>query len=155
MISAEKRHSATGACGAALAFEREFILLAARNFILLGEKFGGFAHHHFRNLAEEAVAIHRIHERLIAHLETPAAFEEIRHAAHGFRAACDDDFRFAGENLLPAESDGAQAGCARHIYGESGNVIAESGAPRDLPAGIRADSCGPRVADDDFVDAPR
>ena len=114
-----------------------------------------FAHDEFRKRAEKAVAIHRVDERLIAHLESPAAFEQIGHAAHRLGAAGDDDVRLTEKNLLPAEKHGPQARCARHVDRERRYVVAEARTPRDLPRWIRADASWARVAEDEFIDVPR
>ena len=144
-----------GASRALVAFKREGVLLFPRNLVLLGEHLGRFAHDQLRNRADESVAIHSVDQRLIAELESPAALDQVRHAAHRFRAARDDDLSAARENFLPAEHDRAQSRRARHVHRERGHVVAKPRAPGDLPRGIRAHASRSGVAENHFVDVPR
>ena len=69
--------------GALLRGEGELILLLAGDFVLLGKKFRGFPHQHFRERTEEAVAVHAIDEFLSAEAISPArAVEIIRDPRH-------------------------------------------------------------------------
>src|SRR5579864_3199868 len=65
------------ASGAGLRHERKFVLLVARDLVLLGEDLGGFSHHHLREWAEESIAIHAVNKFLIAETISPARSVEI------------------------------------------------------------------------------
>ena len=68
-----------GPRGAGLGRESELVLLLARDFVLFGEKFGGLAHHHFRQRTEKPVAIHAVHEFLMPEAISPAGLiQQIR-----------------------------------------------------------------------------
>src|SRR5580693_7754806 len=80
--------SSDRAGGAVLRHERKFVLLVARDFVLFGEDFGGFSHHHLGQRAEESIAIHAVNEFLVAEAISPArSVEIIRKARHGLSTA--------------------------------------------------------------------
>ena len=97
----------------------------------------------------------RVDQRLVAQLESPAPLHQIRHAAHRFRAARDDDLRAAGQNFLPPKHHRAQSRCARHVHRKRRHVVAQSRAPRDLPRRIRTHAGRPRIPENHLVDMPR
>src|ERR1700741_1419833 len=93
--------SRDGAGGAGLRHQRKFVLLVARDLVLLGEDFGGFAHHHLGQRAEESIAIHTVDEFLVAETISPArSVEIIRKARHGLGPAGENATRFPEKDRL-------------------------------------------------------
>ena len=80
-----------GVRGSLVTLERVLVLLLARDLVLLGQQLRRFAHDHFRDRAEEAVAVHRVHQLLVAQAKSPARFEQVRHPAHRFGPARHDN----------------------------------------------------------------
>ena len=58
--------------GALLAAQREGVLLLARDPVLLGQRLRGLAHELLGQRAQEAVLVHGVHGRLVAHPVAPA-----------------------------------------------------------------------------------
>src|SRR5262249_31998682 len=86
--------------GAYLRAQRKLILFLARNVVLLREHLGGLSHYKFGKRAEEAVAIHTVHQFLIAKTISPArAIEIVRQARHGFGAAGEHAIKIAARDL--------------------------------------------------------
>ena len=102
-----KAASGDRSSGAGLRSKGELVLFVARDLVLLGQDFGGFAHDHFCHRAEEAVAIHAVHQFLIAEAITPTrAVKIVREARHGFGAAGEHTFEIAGGDFLVGERNG-------------------------------------------------
>jgi len=127
------------------------ILLFARNLVLLGENFGGLAHDHFRQRAEEAIAIHGVDEFLIAEAVAPAsALEVIRNSRHGFGAAGEHAIEIAGGDFLEAEGDRLEARGTCFIDGVGRGPLRHAAADGDLAGGVRASAGLASVAEDRF-----
>src|SRR5277367_4405269 len=90
--------------GASLRSQGEFVLLVARDFVLFHEDFRSSAHEKPCHGAEEAVAVHAIHNFLIAETISPARTIQIKgQARHGLSAAGEDAIEVAGSDLGKAE----------------------------------------------------
>jgi hypothetical protein len=122
---------------------------------LLGQHFGGFAHHHFRQRTEEAVAIHAVDQFLIAQTISPARFEIIRKARHGFCAAGENATGIAEQNGLIGQRNRLDPRGASFVHGEGGNFLRNAAANGNLPRGIRAAAGLAGIAEDGFLDLLR
>ena len=92
--------------GSLLAFERELVLLIARDLVHRREIFSGLSHHQVRQRAEEAIAIHAVDEMMIPHAQSPSRLlYKVRDCAHGFRAAGDNNICVTEQNFLISEDD--------------------------------------------------
>ena len=127
-----------GVAGAPLAFKRVGVLLLTRNSVLARQELGRFAHDHFGERAEEAVAVHSVHERLIAKPRAPPRpFQEVGHATHRLDAARQHRVRFTREYRLGGKGDGLHAGGAGLVDGEGWRSFRHTRAKGNLPRGIR------------------
>lgn len=61
--------------------------------------------------------------------------EVVRRVGHGFGAACDDDGRVAGHDVLGADDDGFEAGGADFADGRADDGVGEAGIESALPDG--------------------
>ena len=144
--------SSRGNCtrGAGLRHQSIFILLFARDFIMLGQHFGGFSHHHLRHGTEKPVAVHAVDHFLIAQPESPARLEIIRNPRHGFRSARQNATRIPEQNRLISQSNRLQPRGARFVHRERRNFLRHAAANGNLPRRIRAAAGLSRVAEDRF-----
>lgn len=139
--------------GAGLGGEREFVLLVARDLILLRENFRGFAHQQLRHGTEEAVAIHAVDDLLIAEAISPASAIEIKgQARHGFGAAGEHAIEIAVRNLREAEGDGFESRSASLVDGVGRNFFGNPAANGYLPRWIWTAASLARIAEDGFFD---
>ena len=110
-----------------------------------------------RQRAREAVAVHRVDEREVAHRVPPSrvlGVDEIRHAAHRLDAAGHDDLGFAEQDRLRAAGDRLHARGARLVDRLRRHRIRQAGAPArpaapdsdPIPPAVRGRSALPRRA---------
>ena len=149
------RPAAIAASGAPLALERVGVGLLARDAVLAREHLRGLAHDDVRQRAREAVAIHRVDEREVAHLVAPARV--LASMRYGIRLIdsmppASDDVRLAEHDRLRAGGDRLHARRARLVDRLGRHAVGQPGAAPDLPRGVRARSGLTAVADEHFVD---
>ena len=137
--------------GAGLRHQRILILFLARNLVVLGQHFGSLAHYHFRHGTEESVAIHAVHQFLIAQPKSPARFQIIRKPRHGFRAPCQNATCIAEQNRLVSESNGLHPRSASFVHRECRDFLRHAAAYGNLPRRIWPAPRLPRVAEDGFL----
>ena len=145
-----------GVHGSLMAFEGELILLLARDFVFLGDEFGGHAHVEVFVNVPKAVVNHGIDDLAIADAVAGArAGQQIRAVGHGLHAAGDDDFAFAEHHALRGQRDGFESRAADFVDGHGGDARVQAAAQRRLPRRILAQARLHDVAHDDFVDRVR
>ncbi len=138
--------------GLVLRFDREVVLLLARDLILLGDVLRRVAHVVAVEGIPQAVLDHGVDHVEVAHLHAVAQMGAMRGHAHGFLAARDDDVGIAVEDRLVAERDGAQARAAQLVDAPSGALDRNAGADRRLARGVLALPGAQDLAQDDFRD---
>ena len=141
-ISASKRPAAHRGFGTPLALEREAVGRLARDAVVAREQFRRLAHDEARERAPEAVAIHRVDQREVAHLVAPprvVRVDEVRHAAHRLDSAGEHDLRVAGGDRLRSRRDGLQARRARLVQRPRGHAVRRGpcGGPPAAPGWAR------------------
>ncbi len=143
------------ALGALLRLERVGVGHFARDRVLPREHFDRLAHDHAAHRAGEAVAVHGVDEREVAHLVPPSRvfrIDEVRHPAHRFDPAGEDHIRFAEEDRLGARGDRLHPGGARLVDRLRGHGVGDAGADPHLARGIRTRPGLPGMPDQHLVD---
>jgi len=143
------------ALGALLRLERVAVGHFARDRVLPREHFDRLAHDHAAHRAGEAVAVHGVDEREVAHLVPPSRvfrIDEVRHPAHRFDPAGEDHIRFAEEDRLGARGDRLHPGGARLVDRLRGHGVGDAGADPHLARGIRTRPGLPGMPDQHLVD---
>ena len=117
--------------GLVLRGDGELVLILARDLPLSRDVLGRVAHVIAVEGVPQAVLDHRVDELDVAHLGAVAQVRGVRRLAHALLAAGDDDLGRAGQDLLGAERDRAQARAA-HL------VDRKAGLSTGMPAAIAA-----------------
>ena len=156
MISSVKRPAAIAASALALALERVGVRLLARDAVLPRQHLGRLSHDQIRQRAEEAVAVHRVDEREVAHLVAPArvfAVDQIRHAAHRLDAAGEHELRLAERIACAPSAIVCKPGRARLIDRLRRRRVRQAGAAAHLSRRIRPGSGLTSVTEKHFVES--
>ncbi len=127
-----------------------FVLLLARDLVVLSQHFGGFAHHHLRHRTKESVAIHSVDQILIAQPVSPARFKIIRNPRHRFRAARKNATRIAKQNRLVSQCDRFHPRSASFVHRKRRRFLRHAAANRNLPRHVRSAPSLPRAAENGF-----
>ena len=135
--------------------DRELVLLAARDLVLLGDVLGRGAHVVAVEGVPQAVLDHGIDHLQAAHLGAVAQMGAVRRHAHGFLAARDHDLGIAVEDRLVAERDGAQARAAQLVDAPGRAFHRDAGGDRGLARGILSLAGGQDLPDDHLGDLLR
>src|ERR1035437_7677946 len=86
--------------------QRILILLLPRNLVLLRQHLARLAHHHLRQRTEKSVAIHPVHQFLVAQPISPSRLVQIiRNPRHRLRPARQNAVRIAQQNRLVRQRD--------------------------------------------------
>ena len=141
-----------GGLGTLLRGERELVLLFARDFVLLCQHLGGFAHHHLGHGTKESVAVHAVHQILIAQAHAPArTLHIIRKTRHGFGATGEHAIEIALRDFFHAQRDGLHPRGAGHVDGVGGNLFRDTRADGNLAGDVGASAGLARVAEDSLL----
>ena len=144
-----------GGLGLVLRGQREPVLVLAGDLVLLGDVLGRVAHMIAVEGIPQPVLDHRVDQLGVAHLDAGAQVLGMRRQRHRFLAACDDDLRIAGGDLLHAECDGPQPRAADLVEAPGGRLLRQSAADRSLACRVLSLRRGQHLAEDDLVDLAR
>ena len=140
--------------GAPLRLEGVGVRRLTGDAVLARELLPRLAHDLPRQRAGEAVTIHGIDEREVAHAMPPArifCIDQVWHPAHRLDAAGDDNLRVAEHDGLCARRDRLHPRRTRLVDGVGGNRIGQPRAPPDLPRWIGTRARLPGMPDQHFV----
>ena len=141
---------------APLRLDRVRILLDAQDSVLPREVLRRLPHELAAQGAEEAVAIHSVHDLGMAHPHAePRARQQIRRGRHALGPAGEDDLVLAGRDGERAERDRLQGRRAGLVHRERRDRIGHSRTVRDLPGRVGAAACLSRVPEDRLIHGRR
>src|SRR5450432_299169 len=141
---------------ASLRRQCEFVLLLARNLVLLRQYLSRLPHHHLRQRTKKSVTIHPIHHFLIPQtVSPPRPIEIIRNPRHRFRPPRENAIRIAKQNRLISQRNRLHPRSASLVDGVRRNFHRHSAAHRNLPRHVGPTPSLPRVAKYGLVNLSR
>src|SRR5579863_5932114 len=132
--------------------QRKFILLLARNLVLLDQNLRSLAHHHLRQRTKKSVAIHPIHHLLISQPVSPSrSVEIIRNPRHRLRPARQNAVRIPRKNRLISQRNRFHPRSTSLVHRKPRTFLRYATAHRNLPPHIRPTPSLPRAPKNSLV----